>query len=164
MVRFFLRELHDVVKSAKSWSSTVKITCHAKRDLEWWTEVPSHHNGVPIWKTIENAYIQFDSNNYGWGAVLNDCVESRGFMTTPDLQEHITFKKMKAVRCAIKALLPELKGKRLLLHEDNQSGIGVLTHLTSKSPIMMCELRKLFLLDTYGTKILTRYIRSAANV
>jgi hypothetical protein len=56
-------------------------------------------------------------------------------------------------------------GRRLLLHEDNQSVIGVLTHLTSKSPTMMCELHKLFLLiDSYDIKIRTQYIRSAANV
>ena len=83
----------------------------------------------------------------------------------PDFEEHITFKELKAVRCAIHASLPELKGRRLLLHEDNQSVIGVLTHLTSRSPTMMCELRKLYLLiDTYDIKIRTQYIRSAANV
>ena len=83
----------------------------------------------------------------------------------PDLEEHITFKKLKAVRCAIKAFLSELKGKRLLLHEDNHSVIGVLTHLISKFPTMICDLRKLFFLtDTYEIKISTRYIRSAANV
>ena len=83
----------------------------------------------------------------------------------PDLVEHITFKELKAVRCAIQAFLPELKGRRLLLHEDNQSVINVLTHLTSKSPTMMCELRKLFLLiHTYDIKIRTQYIRSATNM
>ena len=83
----------------------------------------------------------------------------------PDLDEHITFEKLKAMRCVIKAFLPELKGKRLLLHEDNQSVIGVLTHLTSRSPTMMCELRKLFLLtDTYDIKIRTKCIRIAAIV
>ncbi len=83
----------------------------------------------------------------------------------PDLEEHITFKELKAVRCAIQAFLPELKGRRILLHADNQSVIGVLTHLTSRSLTMMCELRKLFLLvDTYDIKIRTQYIRSTANV
>ncbi len=52
-------------------------------------------------------------------------MEARGFWSTPDLEEHITYKELKAVRCAIKSFLPELKGKRLLLHEDNQSVIGV---------------------------------------
>ncbi len=48
LARFFLRELHDVVKRTKNWSGTVKVTCHLKRDLEWWTRVPTHHNGAPI--------------------------------------------------------------------------------------------------------------------
>jgi len=114
---------------------------------------------------VENAYIHCDSSGYGWGAVLNNCVEARGFWSMPDLGEHITFKELKAVRCAIQSFLPELKGKRLLLHEDTQSVIGVLTHLTSKSPTMMCELRKLFfLIDTHDIRIRTRYIRSAASV
>jgi hypothetical protein len=56
----------------------------------------------------------------------------------PDLEEHITFKELKAVRCAILTFLHELKGRRLLLHEDSQSVIGVFTHLTSRSPTMMC--------------------------
>ena len=79
LARFVLGELHDVVKSAKSWSCTVKVSCQLKRDLEWWTRVPKHHNGAPIRKPNENAYIHCDSISYGWGAVLNNCVEARGF-------------------------------------------------------------------------------------
>ena len=48
VAKFFLRELHDVVKTAKSWSGTVKVTCQLKRGLEWWTQVHAHHNGAPI--------------------------------------------------------------------------------------------------------------------
>ena len=33
--RFYLKELHDVVKAAKSWTRTVKMTKQEKRDLEW---------------------------------------------------------------------------------------------------------------------------------
>ena len=46
--RFFLREMHDAVKTAKTLSGTVKVTCQLNRDLEWWTKVPSQHNGAPI--------------------------------------------------------------------------------------------------------------------
>ena len=31
---FYLREMHDVVKSAKSWTWTVRVTKQLKRDLE----------------------------------------------------------------------------------------------------------------------------------
>ena len=77
---------------------------------------------------------------------------------------HIIFKELEAVRCAIMFFLPELKGRRLLLHEDNQSVVGVPTHLTSRSPVMMSELRKLFLFtDENDIRIRTQYIRSEAN-
>ena len=45
---FFLRELSDVVKSAKCWSGIVRVTPQLKRDLEWWTHVPDCKNGAPI--------------------------------------------------------------------------------------------------------------------
>ena len=43
--------------------------------------------------------------------------------------------------------------------------VGVLTHFTSRSPAMVSELRKLFLLiDEHDISIMTRYICSVANV
>ena len=106
-----------------------------------------------------------DSNDFGWGAILNECIETRGFWSGEDKGRHITFKELKAVRCAFKSFLPELKGRRLLLHEDNQSVVGVLTYLNSRSPVMMSELRKPFLLtDENDIKIRTPYIWSAANI
>ena len=51
------------------------------------------------------------------------------------------------------------------MHEDNEFFIGVLTHLASKSPTMISELRKFYiLLDTYEIKIRTLYIKSDANI
>ncbi len=73
------------------------MSCQLKRNLEWWTHVPIYHNASPMWNTIENAYIHCDSSGYGWGSVLNVCVEARGFWSTPDLEEHITYRELKAV-------------------------------------------------------------------
>ncbi len=43
--------------------------------------------------------------------------------------------------------------------------VGVLTHLTSRSPTMMSEMRNFFLLtDEHDISIRTRYIRIAVNV
>ena len=82
-----------------------------------------------------------------------------------DRLQHITFKELKAVRYAVMSFLPLLAGRQVLLHEDNQAVVSVLTHLTSRSPAMMAELRKLwFLLDTNDIHLRPRYIRSAANI
>ncbi len=79
----------------------------------------------------------------------------------PNIEERITFKELKALRCVIQAFLPDLKGRLHLLHENNQSVIGVLTHLTSKSTTI-CKL--FVLIDTYDIEIRTQYIRSATHV
>ena len=109
MARFYLRELHDVVSSAASWSGTVRLSKQLKRDPERLRKVPEKHNGAPIFKPVESSYMHCDSNGFGWGAVLNDCIEARGFWTCPDKLQYTTFKELNAVRCAIESFLPELR-------------------------------------------------------
>jgi len=57
--------LHDVVSSAASCSSTVRLSKQFKRDLEWWRTVPEKHNGVPIFKPVEASYLHCDSSGFG---------------------------------------------------------------------------------------------------
>ena len=118
-------------------------------------------------KPIETAYLHADSSDYGWGAILNEDAryQARGFWSSTDRLEHITWKELRAVRHAVNSFLPQLKGRQVLLHEDNTAVVAALTKLTSRSPAMMEELRRLwYLLDTNDIHIRARYIRSAANV
>jgi hypothetical protein len=73
--------------------------------------VPEKHSGVPIFKPIDSSYLNCDSKGFGWGEVLNDGIETRGFYLGPDKLQHITFKELKAVRCAIESFLPKLRGR-----------------------------------------------------
>eukprot|EP00873_Tetraselmis_striata_P038096 jgi/Tetstr1/458360/TSEL_044799.t1 len=161
--RFYLRELHDMVCS--KWGGRVRMTHLLRRDLQWWTAVPTHANGRPIHRPVETAYMHCDSSGYGWGAVLNGRLEARGFWGAANERKHITWKELKAARLAVESFLPHLAGRRVLLYEDNQAVCSFLAGLTSRSPAMMAELRKLwYLLDSNGVHITARYIRSAANV
>jgi hypothetical protein len=68
------------------------------------------------------------------------------------------------MRLVVLSILPLLRGRKVLMHEDNQV-VAILSHLMSRSPAMMDELRKLWeLIDTDNINIRARYIRSAANV
>eukprot|EP00873_Tetraselmis_striata_P006875 jgi/Tetstr1/427139/TSEL_017328.t1 len=163
--RFYLRELHDVLKTRDSWSGRVKLTRQLERDLQWWVGVPTQHNGRPINRPVETGYLHVDSSSYGSGAVLNEHHEARGFWYDDDRNAHITLKELKAVRLAIESFLPMLQNRHIRLHEDNQAVVGVLTNLTSRSPRLMAELRKTwYLMDTHGITLSVRYIRSAANI
>ena len=70
------------------------MTKQLKRDLKWWKLVPKKHNGAPISKAVETAYLHCNSNGYGWGAVLNECVEVRGFWSGKDKEQLIIFKEL----------------------------------------------------------------------
>eukprot|EP00873_Tetraselmis_striata_P033139 jgi/Tetstr1/453403/TSEL_040385.t1 len=143
------------------------MTNQLRRGLEWWTQVPAQHNGRSMYKPVETAYLHADSSSYGWGAVLNNnsAYQARGFWYEDDRSHHITWKELRAVRHAVESFLPQLRGRRVLLHEDNTAVVAALTNLTSRSPVMMEELRKLWhLLDIHDISIRPRYIQSAANV
>eukprot|EP00873_Tetraselmis_striata_P014119 jgi/Tetstr1/434383/TSEL_023484.t1 len=163
--RFYLRELHDVLKMRDSWSGRVKLTRQLERDLQWWVGVPTQHNGRPINRPVETGYLHVDSSSYGWGAVLNEHREPRGFWYDDDRNAHFTMKELNAVRLAVESFLPMLQNRHIRLHEDNQAVVGVFTNLTSRSPRLMAELRKTwYLMDTHGITLSVRYIRSAANI
>jgi hypothetical protein len=160
--RLFLRELHSVL--GDKWGIRVRLTPQLSRDLRWWTQVPSHANAKNIHRPVESAYIHCDSSGYGWGAVLNGRLEACGFWGTKDEKQHITWKELKAARLTVLSFLPHLTGRNVLLHEDNHAVCHVLAGLTSRSPEMMTELRRLwYLLDTNNIHIRPMYIRSAAN-
>eukprot|EP00873_Tetraselmis_striata_P037817 jgi/Tetstr1/458081/TSEL_044588.t1 len=77
--RFKKRELHNVVGS--KWGGRVRMTHQPRRDLQWWTAVPTQSNGRlaihRVWR--RRTCVRCDSSGYGWGAVLNGRLEAREF-------------------------------------------------------------------------------------
>jgi hypothetical protein len=72
--------------------------------------------------------------------------------------------ELKAVRLAVLSFLYLLCGQKVLVLEDSQAVVAVLSHLTSRSPAMIYELRKLWeLIDTNNISLRAHYIRCKAN-
>jgi hypothetical protein len=108
--------------------------------MQWGAEVPTELNGKPIQRPLETTYPHTDNSGYGWGAVLKSHKEASGFWSQCDEAMHITWMKLKAVRLAVQTFLPQLAGRNVLLHEDNQAVCYIVAGLTSRSPAMMTEL------------------------
>eukprot|EP00873_Tetraselmis_striata_P026414 jgi/Tetstr1/446678/TSEL_003617.t1 len=53
--RFYMRELHDMLRTKVTWSWRVKMTHLLRRDPGWWVAVPKHNNGRSIYKPVETA-------------------------------------------------------------------------------------------------------------
>jgi hypothetical protein len=126
--------------------------------------VPSKSNGKPIHKPVETAYLHTDGSGYGWGAVINEHLEARGFWSKEDEHQYITWKELKAVRHAVESFKPQLAGRNVFLHEDNQATCHILTCLTSRSHVTMEEIRRLMCLLETNINLRARYIMSNANV
>eukprot|EP00873_Tetraselmis_striata_P044939 jgi/Tetstr1/465203/TSEL_009909.t1 len=60
--RFYLCEAHTVMGRCSSPSGKVVLTRRLIRDLEWWRDVPTRHNGAPILRPVEIAYMHTDSS------------------------------------------------------------------------------------------------------
>ena len=163
--RFHLRALHDCLATRRSWSGRVKLTRQALKDLEWWVHLPRKWNGRSIWRPPCSASLHTDASMTGWGGVVNSALPAHGFWRSAQQRCHITLLELKAVRFSVESFLEELKGREVLHWCDNQAVVQILTNVTSRSPAMMKELRKLWrLLDLADISLRTRYIRSAANV
>jgi hypothetical protein len=97
--------------------------------------------------------------------VLNEShkLQARGFWYGEDRLHHITWKLLRAIRLAVESFVSQLRGRNVLLYEDNTTVFISLTKLTSCSTVRMTELNHLwFLLDTNNIRIRPRYIRLAA--
>ena len=77
--RFYLRELHNIIASRKSWSSMERLTTQAYKDLSWWAHLPLKWNGRQIWRSPDSALLHSDSSEYAWGGlnVTNGLVSSK---------------------------------------------------------------------------------------
>eukprot|EP00873_Tetraselmis_striata_P044929 jgi/Tetstr1/465193/TSEL_009900.t1 len=74
---------------------------------------------------METAYMHVDSSGYGWGAVLNETTEARGFWYDGDRELHITYTELMAVRYAVLTFLSELRELRNLWFIVDSNDISI---------------------------------------
>lgn len=151
------------------WSGLVRLSSQTISDLRRWTRLrDSRWVGRSIWLEPESRVLHADAGPYGWGAQLDyqrHELPAHGFWTPDEAEWHIGMRELRAVRLAVTLWIERLRGRRVLLYEDNQSVVAILTTLTSRSPQLMHEVRLLAeILDKHEIHLRAIYIRSADNV
>jgi len=170
LARFWLREVYtDIALCGHRWSGLTRLSAQALRDVrEWTTLASSRHVGRAIWLAPDTAVGHVDAGPYGWGGQLDyqrSLPPAWGFWAPGEAELHITHRELIAVRLFVETYVDSLRGRRLLLYEDNQAVVAILTTLTTRSPEMMHELRRLvYVLGECDISLRATYIRSAQNV
>ena len=146
----------------------MRLGRQAMADLREFTRLRSSpHVGRDIWLRPDSAVGYVDAGPRGWGGVLSrpPYPPAAGFWTAAEAEQHITWRELRAVRLFVEWYVDALRGRRLLLFEDNQAVVAIVTSLTSRSPELMAELRALLeVLDVNDVALRAWYIRSAENV
>lgn len=171
--RFRSRSLFD---ACEEWNPVSTLDRQALRDLQWWVDFHflCKANGVPLWPGLPTRAIFTDaSSTLGYGCVLADDTTSipkearrafGGYWTAEQVPWHITMKELVAVRLGLSMYSNELRGHTVRLWEDNQAVVFIIRNGTSRSPLLMAELRLLLqLLDDLSVILVPRYIRSELN-
>ena len=163
--RLMLRSLHDASAAGGTrWNRPVRLSSSARTDLQWFANLAGRHSARPIWRSPQTALLHCDASPLAWGGVLNQRLPARGFWRAQQRREHITLLELRAVHYSVEAFLSSLRGRSVLLREDNQAVCALLRSWTSRAPGLQQELRALWaLLDSNDITLEPRYIRSGDN-
>ena len=168
LARAWLRSLHDDLSTRCGWGGRVRLCRQSLSDLRQWMRLrDSRFVGRSIWRAPETRVLHCDAGPYGWGAQLDHGrseVPAAGFWQPWEAAIHITWRELRTVRHAVSLWCEQLRGRHVLLHEDNSAVVAILTSLTSRSALLMREVRALLaVLDLFDVELRAVWIASAAN-
>jgi hypothetical protein len=152
-----------------------RLSRTALQDLEVWAhfQYDSQLNGVPLFTSPTSHSIYTDaSGGVGWGGVLpqlpaalwRTSANEAGLWDADLLPLHINFKELRAVHRSLLAWRSDLQGHRVLLFCDNTTVVQLLRKGTSRSPLLMAELRQVWrLVIDMQVDLVPVYIPSGDN-
>lgn len=143
--RYHLRSLFTAMMFRTGTSGDVRLGHQTLLDLRWWTELQAHAaTGRPLWPGAVSMTLDTDASGLGWGAVLNQGAEARGFHGLDRNGLHINCLELGAVTLALASfrhLIPA--GTILRLRTDSMVALGVIRAGSSRSSVLMDEMREL---------------------
>ena len=179
--RYRTRALFDDLIRARAYQRkfrcNVPLSRQSLRDLTWWSQLNSLPTvGRMVWRPPTDLSATVDaSTGIGWGANLgagpltgnpqqNIGQPASGIWSVEEKQLSITHLELKAVKELILHFRSQLRGKVLLIWEDNQGVVGILRKLCARSQVMRDDLHAIMLLlEELDLILRVRYVASAAN-
>ncbi len=95
-----------------------------------------------------------DSSDWAWGAHVGMEHMTSAAFSRADAAQHITFKELKAVECALQVLGPLITVKSLAVFSDSSTTVAILQKLYTKSPRLRGLLGRIIALTkAYGLSL-----------
>lgn len=164
--QYHLRSLFSAMQLRRGTGSDVQLGHQVLKDLAWWVGLQVHAaTGRPIWPGATTMLLDTDASGHSWGAVLNLNKEARGYHGVDRNGLHINCLELGAVTLALESfrhLIPA--GTILRLRTDSMVALGVIRTGSSRSPILMDEMRRLYdLCMEMGVELRVEHVSSVLN-
>ena len=164
--RFRLRSLFTALSFRHPRSGDARLGHQAVRDLTWWVALTDHARvGRPIWPGTASLQLDTDASGYGWGAVLGELLEARGYHGSLRSGFHINVLELGAVTRALASFRKDIpRGTILRLRTDSMVALGVINAQSSRSLVLMDEYRTLHrLCAEMDVELRAEHVSSALN-
>ncbi|KAJ1095605.1 hypothetical protein NDU88_000764 [Pleurodeles waltl] len=116
----------------------VKISRDAAVDLKWWIASNNLSQGKPFAQLPPVATVITDASTLGWGAHLGD-LEIKGLWSPEEQMFHINLLELRAVRLALKAFLPSLRGQSVQVLTDNTTTMWYINKQGGVGSYLLCR-------------------------
>ena len=166
--RTFLRRILDLMSSLASQSAKCLLSEEFFKDLDWWVSFLEVFNGFCSFhdsRPVTNLHT--DACTWGIGASFGeDWFYSNLLVDAPELSGlHITYKEALCVVFSAERWAGSFKNKVVHVYCDNQAAVAMINKGTTKNPIMMTYLRRLFWCSAmYNFRLRAFHITGKLNV
>ena len=168
--RAFLGRLIGLAKSARALHHRVKLSAAARKDLAWWSNCLSSHNGTTImevdWSVGLVRHMYTDASDKGSGAVCGDQWWSIVYVGDAAYARDmsINWRELHAVVRALATWAPHIPGAKLICHVDNSTACHILNKLYSPVGELMELVRQWCLLvEKFSMSVAVVYISTHEN-
>jgi len=166
-VPLFLRSLYDTLAGDHP-SGKVRLGHQARRDLNWFANIPDKWEQRPIQRRPETAVVWTDASKSGWGGVAEvngERYEAKGFWQPHERLLHINVLEMRAKWLVTLSCASVLHHRHVRYWGDNTAVTAVATKWASRSPVLMDETRMLFqVLDSLDASNAEFWLSTHLNV
>lgn len=166
--RTFLCRILDLMGSLPNSASKCRLTLEFHRDMVWWHDFLQQFNGkCDFHEKRPVTELQTDACSSSVGAYfLGDWFYSNLLVDYPSLSTlHINFKEALCVVLSAVRWAPLWRNKTVHVFCDNTAAVAMLNKGTTKNPIMMYFLRRLFWLSaTFNFRLKVFHVAGINNV
>ena len=168
--RAFLRRLYDLLSQGKKKSHHISLSLEVKRDLHMWLKFLENYNGVSMIRMIDTG--QWDeqmwsdsAGNIGWAALYKKSwIQGLWPESWKSINISMALKEIVPVALALVTFGPDMARKKILMWNDNQTVVNILTKRSARCPRIMDYVR--LIVQTcmqYEIDFVIRYVPSKDN-